>query len=617
MDIIYDTECFPNFWCLVAIFENTDDVYIFEISSRHNDILRLMEFLYWVKHRKHRMVGFNNVSYDYLMVHHLLLMTNIEAMTSGEIYHSMFKRNEEILNVPWDERFFNNIPKWEWLIPQLDMCKIHRMDKGKELTSLKIVAINMKSKNVVTSPIPFGTTLAHDQMPKIIDYCISDTEETKIFHKASVEMIQFRDNLSKKHGQDYTNHDDIKLGTDYLVSELEKQIGPNVCYSSNPRKSKCTIRGSISFKDIIFPYIGFRRSEFVGILDLMKKTTITSTKGEFTKVSCEINGFVYHFGTGGIHGSVKSRHIKSCSTMAIVDLDIGSCYPSIVIANGLFPAHLSKKFCDIYAGLRTERASFDKGTPENKMLKLALVGIYGNSNSQYSPFYDSAFTMSVTVNGQLLICMLAEWLLRIPDLDMIQINTDGLTVTLPHKLMPMLETIKKNWQKYTCLMLEQQIYSDMWVKDVNSYIAMYFLGEVKRIGDYEYDRKLSQNHSMKVVSRAAEACLIRGVDIRGFIENHEDNFDFFLTAKIPKTSRLMWGDLQIQNITRYYVSKKGQSLVKIMPPLKKNPTKERRIGIQVKWNTTVCNDSKIDRNNINYDFYVEETEKLTNSILGK
>jgi hypothetical protein len=611
MNIIYDTECYPNFWCLVAIFADTDDVYIFEISERHNDILRLMEFFYWVKYRNHRMVGFNNIGYDYPMLHHLINIPDVAAMSGGEIATKMYQRNEAIFNTPWSQRFSTNIPIYNHLLTQLDLCKLHGMDSGEEMTSLKIIEINMKSKDVVDIPIPPGTTLTFARMQIIINYCITDTTETKKFYKHSVKMINFRDVFSKKHDIDYTNLSDVKIGKKFLISELERQIGPNVCFSKRPRKPKQTIRGSMNLKDLIFPYISFKNPEFKNILDRMNSTSITKTKDVLNGFTCEIKGVVYKFGTGGIHAFSKPHHVKSCSRFAIMELDAVSYYSSIAIVNRLFPAHLSEKFCDVYTDLSIQRQSFNKGTPENKVLKDALNGAYGDSNSKFSPFYDPAFTMSITLNGQLLLCLLAEWLMKIPDLSIIHINTDGLAIRVPHILIPMLNRIKNDWQKFTCLSLKQVNFSDMWIKNVNSYIAIDFVGDIRCVGEYKYKRRWSQNHSMLVIRKAAEAHLVRGVDIRDFIENHEDNFDFFLTAKIPRTSRLMWGATQVQNTSRYYISKKGASLLKIMPPLAKNPTKERTIGINVDWLTTICNNSEIDRRNIDYDFYIAETKKLT------
>ena len=76
----------------------------------------------------------------------------------------------------------------------------------------------------------------------------------------------------------------------------------------------------------------------------------------------------------------------------------------------------------IPVGRAIMRAASEKGSDVNAMLKLALNGVYGDTNNIHSPFYDPLYTMRVTINGQLLLCLLAEWLMKIPNLQIIQIK---------------------------------------------------------------------------------------------------------------------------------------------------------------------------------------------------
>ena len=88
-------------------------------------------------------------------------------------------------------------------------------------------------------------------------------------------------------------------------------------------------------------------------------------------------------------------------------------YPNIAISNRIYPEHLTDKYCDIYKDMYEQRKAQPKGSAENAMLKLALNGTYGKSNDKYSVFYDPKFTMSITVNGQLSLCLLIDKLLQI------------------------------------------------------------------------------------------------------------------------------------------------------------------------------------------------------------
>lgn len=342
------------------------------------------------------------------------------------------------------------------------------------------------------------------------------------------------------------------------------------------------------------------------------------------KVAATLNvrmgDFVFDFGVGGIHGSVEAQHVKAEDHEEIKDADVSSMYPNLAIKNRIYPEHLGETFCDIYEDVYVQRQSYAKGTAENLVMKLALNGVYGDSNNEYSPFYDPKYTMTVTINGQLSILLLSEKLLKIPTLQIIQVNTDGVTVKLDKKYVDQYNKVCKEWQEITKLDLEFADYLDMYIRDVNNYIAVYTNGKVKRKGAYQYeDLGWHQNHSALVIPKAVEAYFLKGTPIRDFITNHTDKYDFMLRTKVPKSSRLVMvyedgAEVPLQNICRYYPSKKGGKLVKIMPPTEsqvaEGNTEERRIGIDKLWNVKCCNNIHDFTNDVDYDYYIIEAEKL-------
>jgi hypothetical protein len=338
--------------------------------------------------------------------------------------------------------------------------------------------------------------------------------------------------------------------------ELERLM-PGSCYdrSSGRREIRQTWRNNIPLRDVILPYIKFEQPEFTRVLEWFKAQTIVETKGVFTDLCATIDGFQYDFGVGGIHGSVESQTVRSDEEYVIEDWDVKSYYPSLAIANKLYPEHLSENFCDIYKDVYDQRQRHKKGTAENAMLKLALNGVYGDSNSKYSPFYDPAYTMSITISGQLLLCMLAEQLIKTPNLTMVQINTDGLTIKYPRCFKSHVHLVCKWWEHLTKLELEHIDYSVMYIRDVNNYIAVGDDGSIKRKGAYEYELDWHQNFSQLVVPKAVEAYLLKGTPVEQFIRNHPDDHDFTLRTKIPRSDQLMFNDTEpLQRITRYIVS---------------------------------------------------------------
>ena len=201
-------------------------------------------------------------------------------------------------------------------------------------------------------------------------------------------------------------------------------------------------------------------------------------------INTVVDGGQYVYGTGGIHMSIESQTISAEEGWVILDADVRSMYPSISIANNVYPSHLGTTFCKVYKDLYDERSKYAKGSGPNGAIKLALNSVYGKSNSEFSPLYDPQYTLTITINGQLSLSMLAEELLGI-GCKIIQCNTDGVTAMVPSDKVDNYYQICNDWEKVTGLVLEYAEYSMMALADVNNYIAVYTDGKVKSKGRYE------------------------------------------------------------------------------------------------------------------------------------
>lgn len=609
-DYIYDIEIFPNVFTLAAKEAGTGNRWLYEISWRRHDLDALMAFLLWIRRTDGRMVGFNNVGFDYPVVH-FVIENHHRPISVLDIYH----RAQAIIDTPFENRFGNIVRDQDCHIPQVDLFKIHHFDNPARATSLKVLEFNMQSRNIKDLPYTPGSLLTSDQIDTLIQYNHHDVDETERFYDKSLDQIRFREELSTKYGRNFLNHNDTKIGKDYFIMEMKQRL------VGFDRKSQTPRPHGVRVADILFPYLQFDHPEFRRVLDWLRGHTIVNTNGNLD-LSCSIDGFEYVFGTGGIHGSVESQEVVSTEDYIIEDWDVASYYPNLAIANRVYPAHLGEVFCDIYKDVYEQRKHYPKGTAENAMLKLALNGVYGDSNNQYSCFFDPQYTMTITINGQLTLCMLAEKLIM-GGVEMIQINTDGLTIRYQRSAQEWVHQVARWWEQVTGLQLEHAEYSRMWIRDVNNYIAEYADGgKFKRKGAYEYKLGWHQDHSARVVPMAAEAALVHGTDVKRFIENHADVMDFLLRAKIPRSSRLVWVDyhgreIPQQNVTRYAITVLGGDLVKIMPPLK-GKSDDRRIALQAGWKTTVCNDmDECPVKEIDFEWYVREAEKLINPILRR
>lgn len=334
-----------------------------------------------------------------------------------------------------------------------------------------------------------------------------------------------------------------------------------------------------------------------------------------------INGFRYDYGVGGIHGATQGT-IRSTDSRKIRTLDVASYYPNMAIANEIYPKHLGKMFCKVYADLYVQRKATPKGSAANAALKLALNGVYGDSNNEFSPLLDPAYTMAITIGGQLSLCMLMEKLIDYCNARIIMCNTDGFEYIVNVDQFEEADKWVKWWEDLTKLQMEGDTYKQMFIRDVNNYISITESGKIKLKGAYEYMDfdKLGwhKNHSAMVVPMAVKAQLVDGVDHEEFIRLHENKFDFMLRTKVPRSSSLVLvidgEDVQQQNICRYYPAKEGGGkLIKLMPPLVEGG-EVRRLGIDTEWNVKTCNNINDFSWGVDYKYYIDQAAKLIEAV---
>lgn len=590
----WDIETYPNIATFLFIHAETGREELFEISDRMNQWRELCEFVGIARRDGYRWIGFNSIAFDYEVLHPIVT----GGLNTAElIYHkvqSIFASQN---------RGFGGVWESDRVVDQIDLFKIHHFDNPAKSTSLKALEIAMCSESVVDLPYPPGTHLADPEKDVLIVYNRHDVKETLKFAARSMPDIQLRESLSARYGVNMLNMSNTKIGSTILVQEMEK--AGIQCYErdNNGRKTpRQTYRAVIRLGEVVFPYVHFERPEFNAVLQFFRDTTIEETKGVFADLFATVRefepsvsatvrelpealtpDFTFVFGVGGIHGSVESQIVRSDDDYQVVDVDVTSFYPKMAIVNRMYPAHLGPAYCDIYESIFQQRAQFPKGSPENAALKEALNASYGNSNNKYSPLYDPFYTMQTTINGQLLLCMLAEQLMKIPGLSMVQANTDGITVRCPRKFLDHMRSVCQWWEKLTGLQLEEALYSRMMIRDVNNYIAEFENGKIKRKGAYEYETRWNQDPSMKVVAKAAEAALVRGECPAAFILGHRDKFDFMLRAKVGRSDRLVLrtpaGEQELQRTTRYFASLNGGSLCKQMPPKEQPGTWKRKAKV--------------------------------------
>ena len=544
---VYDTEIFPNLFtvCFKPILRSCQRS--FEISERRDQRDDILGYV----HQIDRMIGFNNLGFDWLLIKALIDRPLITVYELYELADSIIKTDSRFGHIDWNPS-----------IEQLDLMRLHHFDNRAKMTSLKTLEFNMRMRSIRDLPFAPGTYIPRDGIDVVLSYNGHDVTATERFFYESIDKVEFREALNPK----WINFSDSKIGKQYFIDALA--WSGIECFEfddRNRRRPRQTPReDGVALKDIIFPWIAFKRPELVALLDDLKEQTIFDTLGSFER-KFELDDVPVSFGLGGLHGSVKRRKY---TTGTILDLDVTSYYPSIAIVNRVYPEHLGEKFCDVYEEFFERRKKTEKGSGENAALKLGLNSVFGDSNNPYGPFFDPAYMLTITINGQLMLLMLAEELLDLKEtcgLEIIQLNTDGVTIRIEDNVKFVRE-VADMWQVVTGMNLEEKQYKHLFIRDVNNYIGEFTDEKRKRKGVYEYEREWHQNHSGLVIPKGAEAVLLNDADPELFVAMHPDTWDFMFRVKTNVNSHISFDSgREMKGTIRYYLSEDGENATKHMP----------------------------------------------------
>ena len=193
--IIYDIETYPNVFTLAAEHADYPIKWYFEISPWRHDGAEIYAWFIWMVSRNAQMVGFNNVGFDYPVIHILA------RMNGNETAERLYAKAMQIIGSQDGNRFEHMVYPKDRIVPQIDLFKIHHFDNKSKSTSLKALEFNMRMDNVEDLPFPVGTVLNQEQTRVLRHYNGHDTTATKKFYVHTLPMIEFREKLGLKYGR--------------------------------------------------------------------------------------------------------------------------------------------------------------------------------------------------------------------------------------------------------------------------------------------------------------------------------------------------------------------------------------------------------------------------------
>ncbi len=598
-----------DFFCICFLNDRTGEKQLFEISFRRNDFNLLKYFLKEVKGLK----GYNNIHYDSQLIQFIQECRYI--LDAKDLY----KFSQEVIDSE-----FPKYAEWKLKIPNLDIFKILHLDNKNRRVGLKWCEYMIDWHNIEDMPHHHESSVQSDEVAdEIISYCWNDVFATnELFIKYNKE-IELRKDITRKYGINLMNASNSRIGSELLLKLYCNATNRD---SQEVRKLR-TYRDSIAVKDIIFSYIKFTTSEFNGVLNYFKQLNISS--GESIDASIIIKDVEYVYGLGGIHASVNNRIITVDNDELLIDCDVASLYPSIAIVNKLYPKHLGYEFSEVYdkdvVAVRLREKA--KGKDGDKAIvdgfKEVANATYGKSNDDFSWLYDPMYTFSTTINGQLMLSMLAERLMTIGEI--IQVNTDGITVKIKKNQESNYYQICKEWEQTTQLTLEYAQYSKMMIRDVNNYLAIYTNGKTKCKGTFEFENfPLHKNKSENIIAIAIYNWFVNNVPIEDTIKNHNNILDFCIGVRTKSDSKFIYLDknakeYNLPKTLRYFISNRGVVIKKRFHDgrthyLNVHPQRGRTFYQTMLNQYEVTNAHSYD---VNYSYYIFKTKEELHNILTK
>lgn len=561
---VYDIEVFQNiFHCSVKNTE-TNDIYKFEISERKNQLRELVKFfkqvdkyITWGDYYTTNInipanvifCGYNNLHYDNPIINYIieyedkLMQYNIPTICS-----SIFNLSKTITTSSED-----NIDAWKHWKYQIwfDTFDILTMLYSNKLrVGLKEIQVTMQYPNVQEFVCDWTKPLPLEDFDSMIDYNINDIESTSELLNRCKKDVDLRIAIEDEYGVRVLSKDGVNIGMKILTQKYLEKTGLT-WWDIKDLRSPMSV---IPLKDVILPFIKYDSPILQRVLEDMKNQIVSpGRKGYENKFV--FNNLRYSVGVGGIHSVNSPEIIIPRDDEMLIDIDVASLYPSILIEYEFYPRHLGKEFLEVYKQIKDERieAKHNGDKVKNETLKLALNGLSGNLQNEHNFCYSPFAVMQIRINGQLLLLMLAEKLTQI-GCRIVQANTDGLFVLLKKDAYSKVNSICREWEQLTKLTLEEDRFKAMYQYAINDYFAITEDNKVKEKGMFITAVKLGKGLTPKIIPKAVISFFKDGIPVEDTIKNCTDIRDFLMSEKTGKQWHVEYMNEEQQRTNRFYAS---------------------------------------------------------------
>ena len=308
----------------------------------------------------------------------------------------------------------------------------------------------------------------------------------------------------------------------------------------------------------------------------------------------------------------------------IRNYDVASYYPHLMTLYGYTSRNIPSPeiFSEVLESRMKAKAAGDTATAN--ALKLVVNTTYGASLNKYNDLYDPLQGRSTCISGQLFLLELAQHLYKdIPDLRIVQLNTDGIMIEFDDSQYGQVQEILNEWQSRTGFELEEDSIAQIAQKDVNNYVEVQPSGKFKTKGGYLVRGiapagAFNVNNNATIVAKSLVEYFVHNTPPEDTINACDDIFQFQIIAKAGAKYReayhMVDGEkVPVQKVNRIYATRDPRygKLFKV----KAENDAEAKIEMLPE-HCIIDNDNHLTIADVDKQFYIDMAKKRINDFMG-
>jgi len=595
--LMVDTESYENYFLIAFKHLETGKIILFENSTRHDS-----QKLSWIMHN-YQTIGFNSIKYDLPMIWYYYITRNsaiLKELSNDLIFNSLFPAEAA-------KQYNFQIHKTNH-IDLIEVCPL----KG----SLKLYGARLHAPRIQDLPFAHDKILSQSEIDVVRDYCINDLNTTKLLYNNLSEQIQLREQLSIQYRQDLMSKSDAQIAETIISSEIKQLSGK---WPKKPELGKI-MRQELRYH--VPTYLQFQTPELKKVLQIVAAAKFSTDDSgrlilpaELKGLKIQIGNGTYRLGLGGLHSSEKNVSYKSNDEYELLDRDVASYYPAVILNQGLYPEHLRQDFLTVYQTLVDRRLAAKKAKQASisECLKIAINGTFGKTGSPYSVLYAPNITIQITLTGQMALLMLIENL-ELLKIQVVSANTDGILIWCAKKQQSEYLNIIQQWEEQTGFITEETKYEAIYSRDVNAYLAVKNKKSFKGKNDY-YDPwrgktgkdqywKFQKNPTTQICIEAIENLIGQNIPLEQTIKECKDITKFVVVKNV--TGGAHKNGYYLGKTVRWYYGQNEHGTI--------NYIKNDNLVAESQGSIPCMDLPKEFPQDINYEWYIKRTIEMLEEI---